>query len=184
MSIQILLSAALLCLSVVHPLPQVHPDFSGTWTFDRVGSSRPGPDGRIVIAPILGDEFLARQDSAALTLTIKVGELQVVAVYNFQGESRNVSPAGPGQAAVPVTSRVEWTGDTLVILSSSTSSANGSEVRIDSRRVIWLDDGGDTLVIERTGTPAAEVTRSRSVYRRVRAPEKTRAMRGAPVRAR
>ena len=38
---------------------------------------------------------------------------------------------------------------------------------IETRRVLWLDKDG-TLVIERTGTPASEVTPSRSVYTRVR----------------
>jgi hypothetical protein len=32
--------------------------------------------------------------------------------------------------------------------------------------VIWIDKAGD-LIIERSGTPATQVTPSRSVYRRV-----------------
>jgi len=142
-------------------------DFSGTWTFDRAASSRPGPDGRIVIAPILGEECTAVQDATGLTLTIKAGALNVTAVYRFNGESRNLSPGQAGAAAIPVISRVSWKGNTLVIHSRSTSQVNRQEIVIETTRVLWLDEGGATLVIERTGTPASEVTPSRSVYRRL-----------------
>lgn len=174
MNTLVMLPVALVCLGIAQspaaPARQASspgtPDFSGTWTFDRARSSQPGPDGRIVIAPILGDECVVHQDRTALTLKIRAGMLNVTAVYSFEGESRNLSPAGPGEADAVVTSRVSWDGDRLVILSSSTSVVGGREMRIETKRVIWLDERHD-LIIERTGTPASEVTPSRSVYRRV-----------------
>jgi hypothetical protein len=185
---RLILSGALLCLAIAQSTAGEDsragtPNFSGTWTFDRAMSSQPGPDGRIVIAPILGDECVIRQDGAALTLSIKAGALKVTAVYNFEGESRNLSPAGPGEADTVVTSRVSWDGDRLVILSTSTSGAQGRETRVDTKRVIWLDDRND-LIIVRTGTPPSEVTPSRSVYRRVPDRGAIRALDGAPARTR
>lgn len=165
-----ILGAALVCLATINPHLQARPDFSGAWTFDRAKSMAPGPDGRIVLAPILGDTFEASQDDTRLTLAIKAGALNVTAVYNFQGESRNQSPGGPGQPDVVVRSHVLWEGDALAFLSSSTSVVNGREVPVETRRVLRLDASGD-LIIERTGTPASEVTPSRSVYRRVPARE-------------
>jgi hypothetical protein len=53
-----------------------------------------------------------------------------------------------------------------VIVSTSTAIVKGQDVTIETRRVLWLDGGGN-LIIERTGTPASEVTPSRSVYTRI-----------------
>ena len=157
--------AALVLAAVAAAAPQTHPDFSGSWTFDRARSMEPGPDGRIVIAPILGETFDAKQDATRLTLTIKAGALNVTAVYNFEGESRNQSPGAGTESDITVTSRVSREVDALVILSRSTSLVKGREVPVETRRVMRLDASGD-LIIERTGTPASEVTASRSVYRR------------------
>jgi hypothetical protein len=164
MGARILLSLWLASLAVVYPPAQARRDFSGTWRFDRARSAQPW-NGRIVIAPMLGDPCVASQDAAALTLTMTVGAQKVTAVYQFEGESRNLSPGFAGQPDIPVTSRTSWDGDTLVIVSTSTSIAKGVAVTVETRRVLRLDGDG-ALVIERTGTPASEVTPSRSVYMR------------------
>jgi hypothetical protein len=140
---------------------QAHPDFSGRWTFDRAKSSEPW-NGRIVIAAILCDQCDRTQDTTSLKLAITVGGEKVMAVYNFGGESRNLSPGD-----IPVTSRTSWDGARLVIASTSAALVNGQNVTIETRRVMWLDGAGN-LIIERSGTPASEVTPSRSVYTRVR----------------
>jgi hypothetical protein len=154
------LSLWLASLAAVNPQPQ-RPDFSGHWTFDRAKSAQPW-NGRIVIAPILGDECIATQDATSLKLAITVGGQKVMAVYNFEGESRNISPGD-----IPVTSRTSWDGDGLVIVSTSVAIVKGQDVTIETRRVMRLDVDGN-LIVERTGTPASEVTPSRSVYTRVR----------------
>jgi hypothetical protein len=141
--------------------PQTRPDFSGTWTFDRAKSAEPW-NGRIVIGALLGDECVVTQDATALTLAITVDGQQVRAVYKFAGESRNLSPGD-----IPVTSRTSWEGDKLVIVSTSTSNTTGEAVTIETRRVLRLD-ADRNLIIERSGTPASEVTPSRSIYTRVR----------------
>ena len=164
---RILLSIWLGSLAAVHPQGQTRPDFSGTWRFDRAQSAKPWRDGRTVIAAILGDPCVASQDAAALTLTMTVGGSQVKAIYNFEGESRNHSPGAQGQPDIPVTSRASWDGDTLVIVSTSTSVAQGEDVTVETRRVIRIDVDGN-LIIERTGTPVSQVTPSRSVYTRAR----------------
>ena len=161
MGARIVLSLWLAGLAAVNPQPPTRPDFSGRWTFDRAKSAQPW-NGRIVIAPILGDECVATQDAASLKLAITVGGQKVTAVYNFEGESRNMSPGD-----IPVASRTSWDGDGLVIASTSAAIVKGQDVTIETRRVMRLDADGN-LIIERTGTPASEVTPSRSVYTRVR----------------
>lgn len=123
----------------------------------------PGPDGRIVLAAMLGDDFVALQNRTSLTLRISFQGDLVVAVYDLTGkETENTSPGD-----IRVKSRASWQGDRLVIDSTSEGVEDGKPVTIRTRRVMWLDPAGD-LILERSGTPATQVTASRSVYRRVR----------------
>jgi len=144
-------------------VPQTRPDFSGTWTFDQQKTMQPGPDGRIVLAAMLGERFIALQKDTSLTFRITVQGETVVAVYDLTGtETENVSPGD-----IKVKSRASWDGDKLVIDSTSEGAETGQPVTVRTKRVIWIDKAGD-LIIERSGTPATQVTASRSVYRRVR----------------
>jgi len=158
----LILALSLLTMALPAPAESFRPDFSGTWTFDQPRSmEKPGPDGRIVLAAMLGDEFVAKQGSTTLTLTIPVGGQLVTAVYSLAGkETRNISPGN-----IAVTSRAAWDARRLVIRSTSAGTEKGRPMTVRSRRVIWLDTDG-SLVIERTGTPASVVTPSRSVYRK------------------
>lgn len=161
MTIQLLLTLLLAAPAGIAP-PQ-RPDLSGTWTFDQAKSLKPGPDGRIVLAAMLGDEFVALQKGTSLTLRISFQGALVVAVYDLTGaETENVSPGD-----ISVKSRASWQDDRLVIDSTSDVRDQGKPVTVRTRRVIWIDEAGD-LIIERSGTPASQVTSSRSVYRRVR----------------
>ena len=147
---------------------QAAPDFSGRWEFDREKTMQPGPDGRIILAAMLGDAVVVKQDAKTITFTIDAGGLLVKAVYNLDGtETRNLSPGPPSQPEIPVTSRATWDGKRLVILSKSVATEGGVTVTVDSRRVLWIDPDGN-LIVERTGTPASLVTPSRSVYRRMK----------------
>lgn len=142
---------------------QARPDLSGTWTFDQQKTMQPGPDGRIVLAAMLGDEFVALQKPSSLTLRIKFQGDIVVAVYDLTGgETENLSPGD-----IRVKSRASWQGERLVIDSSSEGLEDGKPVTIKTKRIIWIDKAGD-LIIERSGEPASQVTPSRSVYRRLR----------------
>ena len=155
----------LLALAVTLQAPA---DFSGRWEFDREKTMQPGPDGRIVLAAMLGDAVVVKQDAKTITFTIDTGGLLVKAAYNLDGsESRNISPGPPEQPEIPVTSRSWWDGKRLVILSKSTTIEQGVAVTVESRRVVWIDADGN-LIVERTGTPASLVTPSRSVYRRIK----------------
>jgi hypothetical protein len=159
--ITILLALAIVCGA---PAAQVRPDFSGTWTFDQAKTMPPGPDGRVVLAAMLGDRFVALQNEESLTLRITFNGEMVVAVYDLTGaESENVSPGD-----IRVRSRASWQDRKLVIHSVSQGLDQGKPATIETNRTIWLDENGD-LIVERTGTPAAVVTASRSVYRRLSA---------------
>jgi hypothetical protein len=151
-------------------LLQAAPDFSGRWEFDREKTMQPGPDGRIVLAAMLGDEVVVRQTAKTISFAIDAGGQLVRASYNLDGsESRNMSPGPPDQPEIPVTSTASWDGQRLVILSKSLATDKGVAVTVESRRVLWLDSGGN-LIVERTGSPPALVTPSRSVYRRSKTP--------------
>jgi hypothetical protein len=140
---------------------QSRPDFSGTWTFDQEKSMKPDASGRIVLAAMLGEEFVALQDASALTLRISFQRDLVVAVYDLHGrETENTSPGD-----ITVRSRTTWQGQRLAIESTSEGIEDGKPVTIRTRRVLWIDEDGD-LILERTGTPASQVTPSRSIYRR------------------
>lgn len=140
------------------------PDFSGRWTFDGVKSMAPGPDGRVVLAAMLGDEFTALQNPTSLTFRISFQGALVVAIYDLTGAaSENISPGD-----IVVCSRAAWDGTRLVITSTSAGEPeDGRPVTIRSTRTLWIDETGD-LVIERTGTPRSQVIPSRSIYTRVR----------------
>jgi hypothetical protein len=154
--------AVLICLWLAPAAAQAPPDFSGTWTLDAEKTLQPGPDGRIVLAPMLGERVVVQQTPTSITLRITVRGDVVVAVYDLTGaESRNVSPGD-----IPVVSRASWKDDRLVIDSTSDSVEKGKPITIRTTRVLWIDKAGD-LIVERTGTPASAVTPSRSVYRLV-----------------
>jgi hypothetical protein len=154
---------ALLLLAGAGAATQERPNLSGTWTFDQEKSMKPGPDGRVVLAAMLGEEFVALQTSTSLTLRITFQGDLVVAVYDLTGKAtENLSPGD-----ITVTSRASWAGEKLVIESTSAGTEDGTPVTIATKRVIWIDEAGD-LIIERSGTPASQVTPSRSVYRRLR----------------
>jgi hypothetical protein len=154
---------SILLALVLAGVPQTRPDFSGTWTFDQQKTMQPGPGGRIVLAAMLGDRFVALQKDTSLTFRITVQGETIVAVYDLTGaETENVSPGD-----IKVKSRASWDGDKLVIDSTSDGAETGRAVTVRTKRVIWIDKAGD-LIIERSGTPATQVTASRSVYRRVR----------------
>ena len=156
------------CACAVSVLAQDRPDFSGTWTADRAKSVRTGSDGKVRTAMMLGAEFTARQDAAALTLQITAGQLRVTAVYNLDGtESRNSSPGGAGEPDVEVVSRASWDGSKLVIRSTSSAQSGGKTIQIASVRTLFIESDG-TLVMDRTGTPFGEVPETRSVYKKVR----------------
>jgi hypothetical protein len=158
-----LIVVLLACLSSDGHQAQPRTDFSGTWTFDQEKTMQPGADGRIVLAAMLGDRFVALQNDKSLTFRITVQGQTVVAVYDLTGtETENMSPGD-----ITVKSRASWDGDKLVIDSISEGTETGRPVTVRTRRVIWIDKAGD-LIIERSGTPATQVTPSRSVYRRVR----------------
>ena len=135
---------------------QARPDFSGDWVITRANSG------------LLGEKFTARQDAKTLTLDITVAAIgrPVRAVYNLDGSiSNNTNPSTvAGVADEPLTSRVSWDADRLIIETTGTTLVNGKPQQ--SRRRIWIDSEG-LLVIERSAEGQAT---TRSVYRKTTKP--------------
>jgi hypothetical protein len=169
------LVAAALILIVTAPLARpphaqaeriAHTDFSGTWVYDESKNTLTGRGGGLISARMLGDRVTIVQDASEITMTIANGAQLVTARYTLDGsESRNISPAPPGQNGIVVTSRATWDGATLVIDSMSSSIVDGQPVPVQSRRVLGIDAGG-FLTMDRTGTPVSQVPATTSVYRR------------------
>jgi hypothetical protein len=154
--------ALIVTLTAAAPL-QAPPDLSGTWVFDQQKTMQPGPDGKIVLAAMLGERVVVQQTGTAITLRITFQGDVVVAVYDLTGaESKNVSPGD-----ISVLSRASWKEGRLVIDSTSESVQAGEPVRVKTTRVLFIDKAGD-LIVERSGSPANVVTPSRSVYTRAR----------------
>ena len=149
-----------LALTAAAPV-QARPDLSGTWVFDQQKTMQPGPDGKIVLAAMLGERVVVQQTDASITLRITFQGDVVVAVYDLTGaESKNVSPGD-----ITVLSRAAWKDGRLVIDSTSESVEAGKPLTVKTTRVMWIDKAGD-LIVERTGSPASAVTPSRSLYTR------------------
>lgn len=160
-----LLTLALTCSLAAGVSLQTRPDLSGTWLFDQEKTMQPGPDGKIVLAAMLGDRVVVQQAATSITLRITFQGDVVVAVYDLTGaESTNVSPGD-----ITVASRASWKDSRLVIDSTSESIDGGKLVTVKTTRTMWIDKAGD-LIVERTGSPASVVTPSRSVYTRGRHP--------------
>jgi len=122
---------------------------------------QPGPDGKIVLAAMLGERVVVQQTDESITLRISFQGDIVVAVYDLTGaESKNVSPGD-----ITVISRAAWKDGRLVIDSTSESVDAGKPVTVKTTRVMWIDKAGD-LIVERSGSPSNVVTSSRSVYTR------------------
>lgn len=156
-----LITLALTCVLATTASAQARPDLSGTWVFDQQKTMQPGPDGKVVLAAMLGERVVVQQTDTAITLRITFQGDIVVAVYDLTGaESKNVSPGD-----ITVLSRASWKGDRLVVDSTSESLHEGKPITVQTSRVMWIDKAGD-LIVERTGTPASAVTPSRSVYTR------------------
>ena len=157
-----------LCLALAlaaAPFLQARPDLSGTWVFDQQKTMQPGPDGKIVLAAMLGERVVVQQTDASITLRITFQGDIVVAVYDLTGaESKNVSPGD-----ITVISRAAWKDGRLVIDSTSESAEGGKPITVKTTRVMWIDKAGD-LIVERSGSPATVVTPSRSVYTRGKLP--------------
>ena len=143
---------------------QPKPDFSGIWVFNQAKSLQPGRDGKVVLAPMLGDLCIVTQTAKSITFEIKSGDLKVTPVYKLDGTgSVNVSPGEAGQPGIPVTSRLSWNAGKLIIDSVSKSIVKGVMATVESRRTLSLDKDGN-LIIEYSGSAASGITPSRSVY--------------------
>ena len=155
----------LLLAVALHAQETATPNLAGTWHFANDETVAAATAAKLIAGPIFGDEFVAEQSATVLTLKISAGSLRVTAIYALDGSvSKNTSPAaGPGAAAIEVTSRAHWDAGRLVITSSSQSPGPTGPVVVESTRTMWLDEQG-RLVIDRTGTPASMVPSSRSVY--------------------
>jgi len=141
---------AIAVLAVIAPLhAQAKPDFSGVWTVVPDKSDfGPMPPPASMTRTIVHKE-----PSLTMTLTQKggaMGDSTTNLSFTTDGKPRTNTISGS-----PMTTTAKWDGDAIVM--SSTTSMQGTEVRIDDR--YDLAEGGRTLIlIRKYTTPAGDAT--------------------------
>jgi hypothetical protein len=146
-----LLSAAAVVIASAGIFAQAKPSFAGKWTRDAAPAGDPaagGGRGRGMGGGGLGQELTITQDATTLTIEYMGGGRNPAPqklTYKLDGsESKNAAP-GRGGAATELVSKAAWTGNTLVV---TTTTPNGE------RKQVFSLDGGK-LVVETT-TPGRE----------------------------
>jgi hypothetical protein len=150
---------------------QAKPDFSGKWMMDPASAPAPpaggggggggGRGGGRGGGAGFGQEFEAKQDAAALTITRVQGDQTVTAVYKLDGSESKNMVAGRGGQQEQV-SKAAWEGSKLSI----TTTLNFGGNAIEQKRVLSLEGGN--LVIEQTapGRDGGAPTTSKVVYKK------------------
>jgi hypothetical protein len=138
-----LLLVAALAFVVSPVLAQGKADFSGNWSLDKEksvmpqaggGGGRGGPVEKLVLTQ-KGNE-----------LAVEAGEQK----YTLKLDGTESSVPGMKGALFPV--KAKWDGNTVVVEGSQTFEGNQGQVTIQRKEVWSLQDGGQTLMLERTTT--------------------------------
>ncbi len=179
LSLRLSLVVGLVAVSAATPVAaQRHPDLSGHWVFDpekstsfdlgsvSVGGKEAQP--AVLVAPSLGPDFTATEQSYLLKIARDLGGQMVTFTYDVTGkQTTNTSPpANAGEPPLKSTSTAKWTGDRLTITSAASPlDARGKPVKSTITRVLSLRPDG-TLLIETSGTPADAIPATVSIYRK------------------
>jgi hypothetical protein len=145
-----LLSAAAFVIATAGVFAQAKPSFAGKWTRDAAPAGDPaaggggGGRGRGMGGGGLGQELTIAQDATTLTIEYMTGGQNPAPqklTYKLDGtESKNTAPGRGGAAGMELVSKATWTGNTLVV---TTTTPNGE------RKQVFSLDGGK-LVVETT----------------------------------
>jgi hypothetical protein len=149
---------------------QGKPDFSGKWTMDPAsapaapaggGGGGRGGGGRGGGGAGFGQEFTAKQDGSALTITRDQGGQPVAATYKLDGSESKNTVTGRNGAQEQV-SKTMWMGNKLMI----TTTLNFGGNAVEQSRTLSLDGGN--LVIEQTqpGRDGGAPQTQRLVYKK------------------
>jgi hypothetical protein len=149
---------------------QAKPDFSGKWVMDPASAPAPPAGGgggggrgggRGGGGAGFGQEFEAKQDAAALTITRMQGDQAVTAVYKLDGSESKNMVAGRGGQQEQV-SKAAWEGNKLAI----TTTLNFGGNTVEQKRVLSIEGGN--LVIEQTnpGREGGPPTTTKLVYKK------------------
>ena len=157
------------------------PDFSGRWTLDaRAIATTPAVPGTPAAAAAPGDmgsgwgsTITVAQDSKQFSVQYPVYgryDLQppLTFVYALDGsESRTALMVGRGEQVE--TSRVKWSGQSLIIVTSSrvVDRAAGAPFTAEVRRTLRLESPAMLIVeVTRAGVLGGPSSTTRSVYRK------------------
>jgi hypothetical protein len=144
-------------------LAQPKADFSGTWSLDKEKTVMPtgGPGG--------GGGGGGRMGPAEkLVVTQKGNELAVEAgeqkyTLKLDGTESSI----PGMRGQPFPVKAKWEGNTLVVEGSQAFEGQQGQMTIQRKEVWSLQDGGQTLMLERTTTRAGGEPRTlKMVYKK------------------
>jgi hypothetical protein len=153
--ITVVAAAAFMISSATGVFAQAKPDFSGKWTLDPASAPAPpaggggggggggrGGGGRGGGAG-LGQEFTAKQDATALTITRDQGGQAVSATYKLDGSESKNTVTGRNGAQEQV-SKTMWMGNKLMI----TTTVNFGGNNVEQSRTLSLEGGN--LVVEQS----------------------------------
>jgi hypothetical protein len=151
--ITLIAAAAFVIASSTGVFAQAKPDFSGKWTVDPASAPAPpaggggggggGGRGGGRGGAGFGQEFTAKQDASALTITRDQGGQSVTATYKLDGsESKNTVAGRNGQQEQ--VSKAMWMGNKLMI----TTTVNFGGNNVEQTRTLSMEGGN--LVIEQS----------------------------------
>ena len=151
----LVVAAAFVIVSAAGVFAQAKPDFSGKWTLDPASAPAPpaggggggggggrGGGGRGGGAGF-GQEFTAKQDASALTISRDQGGNPVTATYKLDGSESKNTVTGRNGAQEQV-SKTMWMGNKLMI----TTTVNAGGNNVEQSRTLSLEGGN--LVVEQT----------------------------------
>jgi hypothetical protein len=168
-SLRVLAIAVVTMALTAGAFAQAKPDFSGKWVMDPASAPAPPAGGggggrgggRGGGGAGFGQEFEAKQDGAALTISRVQGDQAVTAVYKLDGSESKNMVAGRGGQQEQV-SKAVWEGNKLSI----TTTLNFGGNAIEQKRLLSIEGGN--LVIEQTapGRDGGAPTTTKLVYKK------------------
>jgi hypothetical protein len=146
--------------------PQLHPDFSGVWTFVQP----PAAEARLnFLRTWIGDPVTITQTSVTLTIEYVSGDrahAPVTLVYKLDGsEAKNVVQNSAPESSPERPTRAVWQGKSLVLTTTNPRVTNGESDPLVITEVLSLESS-TTMSVAITRTSKSLTDHAVARYRR------------------